>query len=405
MSDAVAAPLAELDVSHPERFQQQTHGPYFARLRREEPVHFCQSSAYGPYWSVTRHDDILAVEVNHRQFSSDGNVIIGDVPPAVDATRAFATSDPPVHTRERQGVSPAVSPGRVAELEAQTRSAIGAVLDDLPRGEPFDWATRVSAELTTRMVATLFDFPMQERHRLTYWAEMLVTTPGPGAIAGSWAEREAALDEYQARILAMWRRRKTAPGRDVISALAHCPHTADMADDPTHLIGTITLVAGANEAARGALSGCVVAFDRFPGEWERLRARPALVGNTAAEIVRWQTPIIHMRRTATEDVELRGRHIARGDRVVMWYCSGNRDERLFEDADVLKIDRRNARQHVGFGGGIHRCVGSHVAEMQIRVLLEEMLARFDRVELVAEPKRLASNFSANYEEVLVRIRS
>jgi len=405
MTDAVGAPLDALDVSDPERFRQHTHLPYFARLRREDPVHFCPTSVYGPYWSVTRHDDILAVEVNHRQFSSNGNVIIGDVPAEFDATRAFATSDPPVHTQERQGVSPALSRRRVAELEDETRGSVGTLLDGLPRDEPFNWATRVSAELTTQMAATLFGFPMTERYRLMQWAEALVTTPGVGAIVESWSQREAVICEYQARILELWRQRSTAPGGDVISTLTQCPHTARMADDPTHLLGTITLVAGANEAARGALSGCVVAFDMFPGEWERLRVDPSLAGNAAAEIVRWQTPIIHMRRTATEDVELRGRRIRKGDRVVMWYCSGNRDERLFENGDALEIDRRNARQHVGFGGGIHRCVGSYVAEMQLRLLLEEMLARFPRIEVVAEPTRVASNFSANYEEVLVRIRS
>jgi cytochrome P450 len=406
MNTAGAEPsIADLDVSLPERFQHQTHWPLFARLRRDDPVHFCPESAYGPYWSVTTNEDILAVEVNHRQFSSDGNVIIGDVPADFDETRAFATSDPPVHTRERGAVSPALSPARVAQLEEQTRQRIRTVLEGLPRGEPFNWATGVSAELTIQMVATLFDFPMAERHRLSYWTEVLVTTPAPGALVSSWDERERVICEYRERMLHLWRQRVEAPGEDVISSLAHCPDTASMADeDPAHLVGTITLVAGANEAARGALSGSVVAFNQFPGEWERLRADPSLIANAAAEIVRWQTPIIHMRRTATEDVEFKGRHIRAGDRVVMWYCSGNRDERVFDDADVFRIDRRNARRHVGFGGGIHRCVGSHVAEMQLRVLLEEMLRQFDRVELVAEPRRIASNFSASYDEVLVRIR-
>ena len=405
MSTAETEPsIANLDVSLPERFRQQTHWPLFARLRHDDPVHFCPESAYGPYWSVTRYEDILAVEVNHRQFSSDGNVIIGDVPADFDATRAFATSDPPVHTRERGAVSPALSPQRVAQIEEQTRQRIRTVLEGLPREEPFNWATRVSAELTIQMVAALFDFPMAERDRLSYWTEVLVTTPAPGAIVSTWEERETVVGEYRERMLRLFRQRVDAPGEDVISALAQCPATTAMADDdPAHLIGTITLVAGANEAARGALSGSVVAFNQFPGEWARLRADPSLIGNAAAEIVRWQTPIIHMRRTATEDVEFRGHQIRAGERVVMWYCSGNRDERVFSEADVLRIDRLNARRHVGFGAGIHRCVGSHVAEMQLRVLLEEMLRQFDRVELVAEPRRIASNFSASYDEVLVRV--
>ncbi len=406
MSHVDSIPLATLDVSRVDRFQSNTHWPYFARLRREEPVHFCPESVYGAYWSVTRLDDILAVETSHRQFSSERNVIIGDVPAAFDATRAFATADPPVHTRERKAVMPAMSPQRVAALEAQARARIGAVLDGLPLDEPFDWVTRVSVELTTQMVAMLFDFPWKERRLLPYWSEVLVTTPQAGAITATATERDAIIGEYRSRMLEMWHARAGAPPRDdIISALAHNPDTAAMAEDPSHLIGTVSLVAGANEASRGALSGSVVAFNQFPGEWERLRADPSLVPNAAAEIVRWQTPIAHMRRTAVEDVEFRGKQIRRGDRVVMWYCSGNRDEIHFEEGDALRIARPNARRHVAFGAGIHRCLGSHVAEMQLRVLLEEILKRFTLVELAAEPKRKASNFSAGFDEVLVRIPS
>ena len=397
--------LTDLDVSRADRFQSNTHWPYFARLRREDPVHFCPASAHGAYWSITRYDHILAVETNHRQFSSHGNVIIGDVPASFDATRAFATSDPPVHTRERGAVAPALAPARVAALEERTRANIGSVLDGLPRDAPFNWVERVSVELTTQMVATLFDFPWAERRQLPYWSEVLVTTPGEGAIVTTWEERAAIVDAYRARILAMWHERAARPpGADVISALAHNPDTAAMNDEPWHLLGTVTLVAGATEAARGALSGAIVAFNEFPAEWETLGKNPSLVPNAAAEIVRWQSPISHLRRTATEDVEFHGRTIRKGDRVVMWDCSGNRDDACFENGDVLWVARRNARAHVGFGAGIHRCLGSHVAEMQLRVLLEEILRRFRRIELVADPKRTLSNFSAGYEEVVVRVR-
>lgn len=398
------AALATLDVSRPALFAQDAHGPLFARLRREAPVHLCRASAYGPYWSVTRHDDIQAVELDHRHFSSQGNVIINDVPAAFDDTRAFATSDPPVHTQERRAVAPALSAGRIARLEAHTRDGIRAVLDGLPRGEPFDWSARVSAELTTRMVGVLFDFPPAERARLAHWAEVLVTTPGPDAIVRTWAERDAVLAEYRAHMLALWHARAPLPGEDVISALTRHPATAGMAGDPAHLIGTITLIAGANEAARGALSGCIVAFDRFPEAWQQLRAQPDLADNAAAEVIRWQTPILHMRRTASADVELRGQPIRRGERVVLWYCSANRDEAVFEAADQLRIDRPNARRHLGFGAGIHRCIGAHAAQMQLRVLLQEMLARDLRWTLAGPPQRLASNFSAGYAQLPVFIR-
>jgi cytochrome P450 len=399
--DAESAALADLDISRAERFETNTHWSHFARLRRDDPVHFCPDSAYGPYWSITRFDDIVAVEMDYRRFSSNGNVIIGDVPPEFERTRAFATSDPPVHTCERKAVTPAVSLKRLANLEESVRADIGAVLDSLPRGETFNWVDRVSVELTTQMVAKLFDFPLAERRLLPNWCEVLVTAPQ----CAMTPERQAAIDAYLERILDMWHKRAVEPGEDIISALAHNPDTASMIDDPWHLIGTVTLVAGANEAARGALSGGVVAFHQFPDEWKKLRADPSLVPNAASEIVRWQSPILHMRRTATEDVEFRGKWIRKGDRVVMWFCSGNRDEAYFEQGDTLRIERANARRHLGYGFGIHRCLGSHVADMQLRILWEEILKRFARIELVAEPKRIASNFSANFDEVLVRIPS
>jgi len=403
---AAIVDLSTLDISRAERFQDESHWPLFARLRHEDPVHLCSESAYGPYWSITRYDDIVAIERDHRRFSSDGNVIIGDVPPAFDCTRAFATSDPPVHTRERRAVSPAVARPRVAALEAQTRLWICELLDALPRDEAFDWVQRVSAELTTRMMAKLFDFPLDERNRLAYWYEVLVTSPGEGALVKTWEERDDVVAQYRDRLLALWRERTLAPGQDVVSALATDPCTASMADDdPMHLVGTVSLIAGANEAARAALSGAVVGFHRFPEQWERLRASPSLLNNAVAEIVRWQTPISHMRRNATTDIDLRGRTIRKGDRVVMWYCSGNRDEAWFENGDRLRIERGNARRHLSFGFGIHRCLGQHLAQMELRLLLEEMLKRFERVELAAEPKRIVSNFSSNYSEVLVIIRN
>jgi cytochrome P450 len=294
----------------------------------------------------------------------------------------------------------------VASIEATTRSRIAAVLDGLPAGEPFDWVRRVSVELTTEMVAQLFDMPWEERRLLPYWSEVLMTTPGAGQIVSTPAERDAVLAQYRQRMLELWHARaKGQPRDDIISLLAHNPGTATMAECPSRLLGIVALIAGANEAARGALSGCVVAFDQFPHEWNTLRANPSLVSNAVAEIIRWQSPIAHMRRTATQDVEFRGRRISTGDRVVMWYCSGNRDEMYFDAGDVLRVERHNARRHLAFGAGIHRCLGVHVATMQLRVLLEEMLARFTRIELVAEPKRTASNFSAGYEEVLVRVRT
>ncbi len=400
--DAYGSSLETLDISDPARFSAETHWPLFARLRREDPVHFCARSPYGPYWSVTRHADVIAIENDFERFSSAGNVIINDVPPEFDAP-AFATSDPPDHTVERAAVAPALGTRRLAALETRIRKEIEVILDNLPLGEPFDWVERVSVELTTCMAAALFDFPREERYLLPYWAEVLVTSPGPGALVESWEQRNVVLDVYLARVMEMWRERRGGLGTDIISALANAPATVGMPNDPKHLIGTVTMIAGANEAARGALSGGVVAFDRFPEAWKRLRAEPDLVTNAAAEIVRWQSPITHMRRTATRDLVFRDKVIRKGDRVVLWYCSANRDESIFEDSATFRVDRANARTHAGFGSGIHRCLGRRVADLELRLLWEETLRRFSRIKVCESPDRLASNFSANYRRLMVKL--
>jgi cytochrome P450 len=403
-ADAESVSLTSLDVSEPERFRMNAHGAYFARLRREAPVHYCSASRYGPYWSITRYDDIVAVETYHRIFSSNGNVIIGDVPPEFDSAQAFITADPPVHTRERQAVAPAVSREQMRRLEERVRDAIAALLDGLPRSEAFNWVEKVSHEVTTQMIAVLFDFPWEQRHRLTHWSEAMLTTPAAGALVTSWDHREQVIEEYRSTMFALWRRRANEPRHgDILSVLAHGADGAAMIDDPARLMGLLTLMASANEAARGALSAAVVAFHEFPEEWRKLRGDRSLVENAASEIIRWQTPVSHMRRTAAEEVEFRGQRISKGDRVVVWYCSGNRDEAHFEAADELRVDRFNARGHVAFGAGIHRCLGSHVAGMQLRILLEEMLVRFESVEVVGAPRRVGSNFSSGFEEVLTRL--
>lgn len=397
-------PLEDLDPSRVERFEAGTHGPVFARLRREQPVHFCANSRYGPFWSVTRLDDIVAVETDSATWSSAGNIIIGDVP-ADFAAPAFATSDPPVHSRERRAVAPAASHRRMSELEGRVRASIDAILDALPEEEPFDWATLVAARLTSEMITLLFDWPAEERDLLPYWCEVMTTTPCPGAIVETREQRMAELVIYRERLVKEWRMRACrSPAPDIISCLAHSPATASMAEDVERLVGTVSMIAGANEAARAALVGGVLAFHRHPEEWRKLRADPSLAAATAAEIVRWQSPILHMRRTARRDTELGGLLVPRGSRVVMWYCSANRDEAYFADGDAFRIERPNLRRHAGYGFGIHRCFGSHVAELELRLLWQAICERYDRIEVITPPVLRASNFASGYPRLIVRAR-
>tara|TARA_R110000787_G_scaffold138484_1_gene252122 strand:+ start:22053 stop:23303 length:1251 start_codon:yes stop_codon:yes gene_type:complete len=396
--------LQALDVSSPERFQRNEHPALFRALRRDYPVHYCPESPYGPYWSVSRYEDVLAVERDHAVYSSENNIIIGDVPAEFDVTRAFATSDPPRHTQERRAVLPAFTRKRLEALEEGVRDKIRTLLRRLPRNTSFDWVENVATVITNNMVGELFDLSVADREQLPFWCEALVTTPAPGAIVETWQERQAVVETFRDRLLSLWTERRQDHSRcDVVTALTQNRDTAHMDCDPLRLVGTVALIAGANEAARGALTGAIVAFDQFPQQRALLQNDPALIKSAVAEIVRWQTPIIHMRRTTTQETTLRTCVIPKGSKVVMWYCSANRDESVFEDADKLDISRSNSDKHLGYGSGIHRCLGQHVAEMELRVLLEELLASNLRIEMVSPPERFFSNFSSNYARLMVRV--
>jgi cytochrome P450 len=263
---------------------------------------------------------------------------------------------------------------------------------------------RVSIELTTQMLATLFDFPFEERRRLTRWSDV-ASTGTAGGVVDSPEQARREFRECLAAFQGLWKEKaRSAPRHDLISMLAHSPATRDMDTRPLELLGNvILLIVGGNDTTRNSITGGVLALDRFPEQYSKLREDPSLVKNMVSEIIRWQTPLAHMRRTASEDVEWGGQTIRAGDKVVLWYLSANRDEAVFERGDVFDIERHNAGQHLAFGFGIHRCVGAHLAEMQLRVLWEEILARFEHVEVLEEPTRTRSNFVRGYTRMPVRV--
>lgn len=403
--DPWTLPLETFDVSKAAIFQQNAHGEYFRRLRKEAPVHYCPESQFGGFWSITRFNDIVAIDSNHKQFSSLSSIVIGDAPPDFD-TPMFIAQDPPIHDVQRKAVQPAVAPSQLSDIEALIRQRVSNILDDLPVGKRINWVEHVSKELTTQMLATLFDFPFEDRHLLPYWSDMTTTSETVG-VAVDMKHREAELMKCLAYFTKLWHQRVAEPRKfDFISLFAHDPETKDMINNPMELMGNLMLlIVGGNDTTRNSISGGVVALNQFPGEYDKLRAHPDLVPNMVSEIIRWQTPLAHMRRTALEDVEFQGKQIRKGDRVVMWYASGNRDDTVIEDPDTFKIDRENARRHLSFGFGIHRCMGNRVAEMQLRLLWEEILKRYDRIELVGEPTRVLSNFVLGYEDVPVIVHA
>ncbi len=400
IADPYAIELQNLDPSDAALFKNQAHWDYFKRLREEDPVHFVDSEEFGPYWSITKFNDIVFVDSHHQLFSSEPSIAIGE--PELDfEPPMFIAMDEPKHGVQRKAVTPAITPHRLAEMEAAIHTRICAVLDSLPIGEEFNWVDRVSIELTTQMLATLFDFPFEERSKLTYWSDVATSAPQAGSHSMPEEERRDILMECLERFSILWKERAEAPPTyDLISLLAHSPDTRDM--EPLEYLGNLMLlIVGGNDTTRNSMSAGVLALHQNPGEFEKLKADPSLIPNMVSEIIRWQTPLAHMRRIATEDVELGGKTIRKGDKVVMWYISGNRDEEVIDNPDAFVIDRPKARHHVSFGFGIHRCMGNRLAEMQLKILWEEILNRFDRIEVTGEPERVESNFVMGYTELPV----
>jgi cytochrome P450 len=404
VKDAYSKPLDQIDVSDPKLYQDDIWYPYFARLRRDEPVHFCESSALGPFWSVTRYKDIMRVETSHTAFSSSstfGGITLRDRPVELELPM-FIAMDPPKHDEQRKVVQPIVAPGNLARLQETIRARVGAILDGLPRDETFNWVDRVSIELTTSMLATLFDFPFEDRRKLTFWSDCATMDVRAGGYIDSEEKREEVFRECLGYFVKLWNERMDSPGADLISMLAHGEATKNMS--PREYLGNlILLIVGGNDTTRNSISGGLLFMSQNPGEFRKLRDNPALIDSAVPEIIRYQTPLAYMRRTALADTEVGGKTIRRGEKVAMWYISGNRDEEAIERPDEFIIDRARPRQHLSFGFGIHRCVGNRLAELQLKILWEEILRRFPTIEVVGPPRRLYSSFVHGITELPVRI--
>jgi cytochrome P450 len=409
--DVHSVAIEDIDVSNPFLFRQNRWQSYFKRLRDECPVHYQQNSSFGPFWSVTRYEDIMFVDKHHDLFSAEPIISIGGQPKGLEI-ETFIAMDPPKHDLQRQAVQGVVAPKNLKEMEALIRSRAQEVLDDLPIDEPFDWVKHVSIELTSRMLATLFDFPYEERHKLAYWSDVASSSPDATGGQGSMDESFTVAAEVAKRFSELWRdkaARKAAgeeSGFDLISLLQGNDNTKDLIDRPMEFLGNIVLLlVGGNDTTRNSMTAGVIALNEFPEEFIKLKKDPSIIPNMVSEIIRWQTPLAYMRRVAKQDVELKGQTIKKGDKVVMWYVSGNRDERAIEQPDQFMVDRKNARKHLSFGFGVHRCMGNRLAEMQLRILWEELLQRFDDIEVLSEPKYVQSNFVKGYTELMVKLKA
>ena len=400
--------MSTFDILDPELWRRDAHWDFFTWMRDNDPLHYTPDSFSGPFWSVTLYEDIQKVDIDHKRFSSSweygGITILERIDDIPEEQRLelpmFIAMDRPKHTGQRKTVAPAFTPTEMKRLEDEIRERTGETLDALPRGETFDWVETVSIPLTTGMLAILFDFPWEDRDLLTHWSDWAGDTE-LASVRALDDVRRGMLHEMAAYFQMLWAERaERGEAPDLISRMIHSPAMNQM--EPQEFMGNLVLlIVGGNDTTRNSISGGVYFLNKFPDQYAKLKADPSLIPNMVSEIIRYQTPLAHMRRVATEDTELGGQKIRKGDKVVMWYVSGNRDEEAIERPDEFLIDRQNARRHVSFGFGIHRCMGNRVAEMQLRILWEEIMNRFEHVEVVGEPERVLSNFVLGYTHLPV----
>ena len=398
LGDPWTIPLDQLDVADPQLFQDDVWPDWFARLRRDDPVHFHKESHFGPFWSVTKYADIMTVEATPSVFSSASGITLADQE-ALYRLPMFIAMDPPKHEAQRRVVAPIMFPENLRKLANTIRERAVRILASLPRNEPFDWVERVSIELTTQMLATLFDYPQERRRELTRWSDIATANlTAPDAPVRTEEERFNELLKMGAAMTELWN--ETRP--DLVSMLAHGEATRHM--DSLEFMGNcVLLIVGGNDTTRNSISGGVWALSRHPEEYRKLRDNSGLIPSMVPEIIRWHTPITHMRRTALSDCALGGKTIRAGDKVAMWYISANRDPDVIEQADRFIIDRARPRQHLSFGFGIHRCLGNRLAELQLTILWEEIMKRFPVIEVLEPPRRLYGVFVHGITSMTVRI--
>ena len=395
------------DVSRAELYRDDVWQAPFRQLRAQSPVHYVPHSDFGPYWSVSSYKPIVEVESLPDMYSSEvGGITLADfdenLPGAVKMPM-FIAMDRPKHTGQRRTVAPAFTPSEMVRMSDNIRARTAELLDALPWGEEFDWVDTVSIELTTQMLAILFDFPWEDRRKLTLWSDWA----GDIELFKDQDQRMIRLQHLHdcaTYFTGLWNQKvgkEKTP--DLISMMIHSDAMAEM-DQMEFLGNLILLIVGGNDTTRNSMTAAAYGLSLFPDERAKLEADPTLIANTTQEIIRWQTPLAHMRRTATQDTVLEGQQIKAGDKLILWYLSANRDESVFgDDADKIVVDRANARRHLAFGHGIHRCVGARLAEMQISILLEEMAKRRMRVNVVGAPEHVAACFVHGYRKLPVTI--
>lgn len=388
------------DLKDPGLYEAGVPWETFAELRREDPVHWNPESDGAGFWSVMRHADIVEVSRQpllfssahenggHRIFNENEVGLTGAGESAIGIP--FISRDPPIHTRYRKFIMPALAPNRLGDIETRIRARVAALIDAIPLGEPIDLVPLLSAPLPLMTLAELLGVSIDLWPKLYDWTNAFVGEDDP-EFRASQASMEETLGEFFAFGQELFDARRAEPTGDIASLLAN----AEIDGVPVpfrDFIGNLILVlVGGNETTRNSISHSVAAFAADPGQWELIRQDRDVLKTAAPEMVRFASPVMHMRRTAMEDTVVGGQAVAKGDKVVLWYISANRDESVFPDADRLLVTRKGA-QHVGFGAGQHVCVGSRLAEMQLRIAFDMLADRVKSFDVQAPPRRFRSNF-------------
>lgn len=387
----------------------------FTRMRAEDPVAWCPEPWGGPgFWSVTKYDDIQFVSKNPMSFGSDQK-LGGITLPSNDMIRnrmkeegreAFDSSssefsqfesgsnmiamDPPDHIHHRKVLVPGFTATTLNGLSSRIRQMVQEILEGIDGEDEVEFISTVAAELPIQMLAELFGIDQEVRHKLFEWSNIIIGGDDPDIVVSAEQVRGAFM-ELAMFAMEMHAKRKEEPGDDLISMLVHTDVDGEPMNMGDYLSAMVLLVVAGNETTRNSISGGLLALSQNPEEKQKLIDDPSLIPSAVDEIMRWVHPVIYMRRTATEDTMLGEQEIKKGDKLALWYMSGNRDEEKWEDPFKFDICRQGPR-HLSFGYAQHLCIGWRLAEMQLSILLEEMLPRFPNIKVTGEVNRMRTNF-------------
>ncbi len=384
----------------------------FTRLRKEAPVYWHEE--YLPFedgfWALTKHDDIVRVSKDPQTFSSSQPGILmtyGDPEVADPAATAALVSnmiamDPPQHTFYRKMVSPKFSPRSLKDMEDGLRNKVKELLDEASKQKEFDFVTEISEKIPLWVLCEMMGIEESQRQRVREIVNKLTdasSSQNPDNAIEIWVNYMELFKMGRDMI----EERRKNPTDDLMSLVANTEVEGEGL--PQELLDgfMLLMVIAGNETTRNTITGGLIALSQNPEERQKLINDPSLMSNAADEMLRWVSSVIYMRRTAACDTEIRGQSIKKGDKLILWYGAANRDEEVFKDAHLFKVDREDAAKHIAFGAGQHLCLGHRLGKLQIKILYEELLARFPNIEVISEPTRIPSNFLDGISHLKVRI--